>query len=72
MPKYRGVTETVCTGTRPVSSGGISSTAVTSFSTEVRTPHSGQKRPSFGSRAPQLAQLATGMNLRFGFARARL
>src|SRR6266536_2922748 len=70
MPKYRGVTATVCTGTRPVSSGGISSTAVASFSTEVRTPHSGQKRPSFGSRAPQLAQLAGGTDLPLGLGLA--
>jgi hypothetical protein len=51
---------TLCTGTRPVSSGGTSSTAVTSFAADVRTPHSGQKRLSAGSRALQFGQLAAG------------
>src|SRR6185437_12765068 len=58
----------------PVSSGGISSTAVMSFATEVRTPHSGQKRAPSGTRAPQLPQLAGGTDplLGFRFARTRL
>src|SRR5262245_5291054 len=45
-----------------------------SLATEVRTPHSGQKRPPSGRRAPQLAQLAGGTDPLLGFrlARARL
>src|SRR4051794_5849131 len=53
-------------GTRPVSSGGSSSTFVAPSPTGW--PQLGQYRLAFGSRWPQVAQLAIGMAQRDGSA----
>src|SRR5919201_534286 len=61
----------MCTGTGPVSSGGTSSTAVTSSGAAARrTPHSGQKCAPSGRAASQFGQLTAGMHPWFTLARA--